>query len=102
MVIFVFCLLCSILGAALLSRYNKAGTGLLLGLFLGPFGVLFALIIRSGESKKEEQRRHCEQINAIENLTIGHNGSKIERECPYCAEIILEKAKICKHCGRDV
>ena len=24
------------------------------------------------------------------------------RECPYCAEDILVKAKVCKHCGRDV
>jgi hypothetical protein len=25
-----------------------------------------------------------------------------ERECPYCAELILKKARVCKHCGRDV
>lgn len=25
-----------------------------------------------------------------------------ERECPYCAEKILKKAKVCKHCGREV
>ncbi len=25
-----------------------------------------------------------------------------ERECPYCAETILAKARVCKHCGRDV
>ena len=25
-----------------------------------------------------------------------------ERECPYCAERILKKARVCKHCGRDV
>lgn len=25
-----------------------------------------------------------------------------ERECPFCAELILSKAKVCKHCGRDV
>jgi hypothetical protein len=25
-----------------------------------------------------------------------------ERECPFCAEPILKKAKVCKHCGRDV
>jgi hypothetical protein len=25
-----------------------------------------------------------------------------ERECPFCAELILKKAKVCKHCGRDV
>jgi hypothetical protein len=24
------------------------------------------------------------------------------RECPFCAEIIKRRAKICKHCGRDV
>ena len=27
---------------------------------------------------------------------------KSTRECPYCAEDILAKAKVCKHCGRDV
>src|SRR5262249_7691225 len=25
-----------------------------------------------------------------------------ERECPYCAERILAKAKVCRFCGRDV
>jgi uncharacterized membrane protein YdbT with pleckstrin-like domain len=29
-------------------------------------------------------------------------GAREERECPYCAERILSKAKVCKHCGRDV
>jgi uncharacterized membrane protein YdbT with pleckstrin-like domain len=27
---------------------------------------------------------------------------RVERECPYCAERILARARICKHCGRDV
>ncbi|GEM_PF-5131731 len=25
-----------------------------------------------------------------------------ERECPFCAELILKKARVCKHCRRDV
>ena len=25
-----------------------------------------------------------------------------DRDCPYCAERILAKARVCKHCGRDV
>ena len=25
-----------------------------------------------------------------------------ERECPFCAELILRKARVCKHCGREV
>ncbi len=28
--------------------------------------------------------------------------SRDERECPHCAEEILKKARVCKHCGRDV
>jgi uncharacterized membrane protein YdbT with pleckstrin-like domain len=25
-----------------------------------------------------------------------------ERECPFCAELILRKARVCRYCGRDV
>jgi uncharacterized membrane protein YdbT with pleckstrin-like domain len=28
--------------------------------------------------------------------------ARVERDCPYCAERILARAKVCKHCGRDV
>ena len=24
------------------------------------------------------------------------------RECPFCAEIIKRRAKVCKHCGKEV
>lgn len=102
MEIFFLWLMCSILGAAILSRYNKAGTGFLLGAILGPFGVLFALVMRSGENKKEEQKRHDEQMKAMADLKANQETSKPERECPYCAESIFAKAKVCKHCGRDV
>jgi uncharacterized membrane protein YdbT with pleckstrin-like domain len=27
---------------------------------------------------------------------------RVERECPYCAEKILARAKVCRYCGRDV
>jgi membrane protein YdbS with pleckstrin-like domain len=30
------------------------------------------------------------------------DGPRVERECPYCAERILARARVCKHCGRDV
>lgn len=28
--------------------------------------------------------------------------TRIERDCPHCAEPILSRAKVCKHCHRDV
>ena len=27
---------------------------------------------------------------------------RVERECPWCAELVLVKAKVCKHCGHDL
>ena len=27
---------------------------------------------------------------------------RVERECPYCAERVLARARVCKHCGRDL
>ena len=27
---------------------------------------------------------------------------RVERDCPYCAERILARARVCKYCGRDV
>jgi membrane protein YdbS with pleckstrin-like domain len=32
----------------------------------------------------------------------GDPGNRVERECPFCAERILARARVCKHCGRDV
>jgi hypothetical protein len=30
------------------------------------------------------------------------HGRYFTRECPFCAEIIKQRAKICKHCGKEV
>jgi len=57
-----------------------------------------------------------EAIDALRNLKTGNElvQNEIEksvkkiherhftRECPFCAEIIKKKAKICKHCQREV
>ncbi|MBA3658105.1 MAG: PH domain-containing protein [Gemmatimonadales bacterium] len=32
----------------------------------------------------------------------GVRGDRVERDCPWCAEPILVKARVCKHCGRPV
>src|SRR5438132_837865 len=28
--------------------------------------------------------------------------ARVERDCPWCAERILARARVCKHCGRAV
>ena len=50
----------------------------------------------------------CQQTYPEDFDSCPRDGSRLvpesrdERECPYCAEMILKKAHVCKHCGRDV
>jgi uncharacterized membrane protein YdbT with pleckstrin-like domain len=60
----------------------------------------------------EFRRQIQSQVVALEerrgsqsSAAQGHpepTSSRVERECPYCAERILARARVCKHCGRDV
>ena len=57
----------------------------------------------------EFRRQVQEVVTRLEESRVGaltSSGSfaapREERECPFCAERILVKAKVCKHCGRDV
>jgi uncharacterized membrane protein YdbT with pleckstrin-like domain len=35
--------------------------------------------------------------------SAGSSGqARVERDCPFCAERILARARVCKHCGREV
>lgn len=104
-------LIWAVIAAAMLSSYNKAGTGFLLGLFLGPIGLWIAWTMRDDRKKAEAQKRHDElighqrhqeQMQAMSALRSEQNVAKPMRECPYCAEDILAKATLCKHCGKEV
>lgn len=59
-------------------------------------------------SRPLELRRQIQgQIVAAEERRsrsgiTGPAAPREERECPWCAERILVKARVCKHCGREV
>ncbi|HEX2251460.1 MAG TPA: PH domain-containing protein [Gemmatimonadales bacterium] len=59
----------------------------------------------------ELRRQIQNQVVAFEERRGAHSGgapaietegARVERDCPHCAERILARAKVCKHCGRDV
>ena len=67
----------------------------------------FALIAQPLEFRRQVQA----QIVAAEERAGGGRAevadlpgqvNRVERECPYCAERILAKARVCRYCGRDV
>lgn len=42
------------------------------------------------------------QTNPEDEEVVVQQSVRDEIECPWCAETILAKAKLCKHCGKDV
>ncbi len=66
-------LLFAIATAAVGGRTNRAGTGFLLGLLLGPFGLIIMLVSKGPR-----------------------------KECPFCREWVHPKAIVCPHCQRDL
>lgn len=94
---FTIWLLCVFVSAALLGRYNKAGSGLLLGALLGPIGVIIAIVWRMNLAADERKQHDSTLLQAIQP-----DPQRQERDCPYCAERILAAATLCKHCKSAV
>jgi RNA polymerase subunit RPABC4/transcription elongation factor Spt4 len=60
-----------------------------------------------GELEAIEPIRNLKFGNEILQDQVNNSIKKIHqrfftRECPFCAEIIKQRAKVCKHCGSDV
>jgi hypothetical protein len=60
-----------------------------------------------GETEAIEPMRNMRFPNEIIQKKVDEAVAKIHarhftRECPFCAEIIKQRAKICKHCGKDI
>lgn len=66
-------LICGIIAAAIGGGKGEGCAAFIFGILLGPFGILIALA-SSGD----------------------------RTTCPFCAEKIKKKAKVCPHCQRDI
>lgn len=66
-------ILCGIIAAMIGSKKGEGCLAFILGVILGPFGILIALF---------------------------STGNRIQ--CPYCKELIHKDANVCPHCQREV
>lgn len=60
-----------------------------------------------GDLEAVEPMRNLNVGNEILQTNLDESIKKIHerfytRECPFCAEIIKKRARVCKHCGKDV
>ncbi|MDA8433264.1 MAG: zinc ribbon domain-containing protein [Nitrospiraceae bacterium] len=60
-----------------------------------------------GDLKAVEPLANYRCVNEVIQAKIGEAVQKIHKknftmECPYCAEVIKVRAKICKHCGKEL
>jgi len=63
---------CGLLAAAISGRHNAAGTGLILGMALGPIGIVAACFADG------------------------------RRQCPACNGRVDGKPRLCMHCGSEI
>lgn len=81
------------IASVLAEVYRRDATFWFWCCFIFPFAI-FALLIL-GEDKEALQQEKLKQ-------ELKQKQANEYKECPYCAELIKKKAKVCKHCGRDV
>ena len=79
--------LLGILSAAVASAKGRSGCGwFLMGVLLGPLGLILALVVSKNVPQVEQQ--------ALESGEM--------KKCPYCAELIKTEAIECRYCGTNL
>lgn len=70
------------------SRNASAGLAFVLGLLLGPFGIVIAFVLKP-------------RTAVVVAAAAGAKPPGFERECPYCKSTIPTDASVCRYCQRE-
>lgn len=76
-----------IIAAVIASEKGRSGCGgFALGVLLGPFGILWALLMRRDQANIDDTALKSGEM----------------KKCPACTELVRVEATKCRHCGEDL
>lgn len=94
-----WCVIGAVVGLMIGSSKGRAGEGFVLGLLLGVIGWVIIAVM---EPSTEVRAQRNAELAAMVHPKEGPMTTDARRACPWCAELILPEAKVCRFCGRDV